>query len=129
MEDKHYNLDHVSSNKVRIGKQEVTKVKAKEVLWSKGDKVYLTNKEDYAIVYGEKDKYNNLTVFYKNELIEVNEKQVTLSIRAEELYPAGYDLDSLFTSYKDRKLEHDIERGSKKTLKKIRKYGIEELRK
>ena len=129
MEDKHYNLDYVSSNKVRMGKQEVAKVKAKEVLWSKGDKVYLTNKEDYAIVYSEKDKYNNLTVFYKNELIEVNEKQVTLSIRAEELYPAGYDLDSLFTSYKDRKLEHDIERGSKKTLKKIRKYGIEELRK
>ena len=112
-----------------MGKQEVAKVKAKEVLWSKGDKVYLTNKEDYAIVYSEKDKYNNLTIFYKNELIEVNEKQVTLSIRAEELYPAGYDLDSLFTSYKDRKLEHDIERGSKKTLKKIRKYGIEELRK
>lgn len=129
MEDKHYNLDYVSSNKIRMGKQEVAKVKAKEVLWSKGDKVYLTNKEDYAIVYSEKDKYNNLTVFYKNELIEVNEKQVTLSIRAEELYPAGYDLDSLFTSYKDRKLEHDIERGSKKTLKKIRKYGIEELRK
>lgn len=129
MEDKHYNLDYVSSNKVRMGKQEVAKVKAKGVLWSKGDKVYLTNKEDYAIVYSEKDKYNNLTVFYKNELIEVNEKQVTLSIRAEELYPAGYDLDSLFTSYKDRKLEHDIERGSKKTLKKIRKYGIEELRK
>ena len=66
MEDKHYNLDYVSSNKVRMGKQEVAKVKAKEVLWSKGDKVYLTNKEDYAIVYSEKDKYNNLTVFYKN---------------------------------------------------------------
>lgn len=129
MKDKHYNLQYVATHKVRVGKKEVVKSKVQEVLWCKGDKVYLTEQEDHAIVYRGKDKYNNLVVFYQNEMIEVNEKQITLAIKAEELYPAGYDIDTLFTSYKERKLEHDIERGSKKTLKKIRKYGIEELKK
>ena len=129
MQDKQYNLEYVPTHKVRVVKKEIVKSKVQEVLWSKGDKVYLTEQEDHAIVYRSKDKYNNLIVFYQNEMIEVNEKQITLTIKAEELYPAGYDLDTLFTSYKERKLEHDIERGSKKALKKIRKYGIEELKK
>ena len=129
MKEKDYNLNYVEANKVRIGKREVVKEKIEEVVWGKGDKVFLTEREDYAIVYKGKDKYNNVVVFYEGEFIEVNEKQLKLALKAEELYPAGYDLDSLFTSYKERKLEHDIQRGSKKTLKKIRKYGIEELKK
>ena len=40
---------------------------------------------------------------------------------AEELYPEGYDLNQLFVSFKRRKCERDIERGSKKALKKLRK--------
>lgn len=129
MKEKDYNLNYVEANKVRIGKKEVVKEKIEEVVWGKGDKVFLTDREDYAIVYKGKDKYNNVVVFYEGEFIEVNEKQLKLALKAEELYPAGYDLDSLFTSYRERKLEHDIQRGSKKTLKKIRKYGIEELKK
>ena len=129
MKEKDYNLNYVEANKVRIGKKEVVKEKIEEVVWGKGDKVFLTEREDYAIVYKGKDKYNNVVVFYEGEFIEVNEKQLKLALKAEELYPAGYDLDSLFTSYRERKLEHDIQRGSKKTLKKIRKYGIEELKK
>lgn len=129
MKEKDYNLEYVPSNKVRMGRKEVVQEKVEDVLFSKGDKVFLTEKEEHAIVYKGKDKYNNLIVLYEGELIEVNERQVKLALKAEELYPAGYDLDSLFTSYKERKLERDIERGSKKALKKIRKYGIEELKK
>lgn len=40
---------------------------------------------------------------------------------AQNLYPNDYDLDTLFTDYSARKLEHDIKRGSKKALKKIQK--------
>lgn len=47
-----------------------------------------------------------------------------MEIKAEELYPEGYDLNQLFMSFKERKLERDIERGSKKALKKIRKEAM-----
>lgn len=39
----------------------------------------------------------------------------------KELYPEGYDLNTLFVDYKERKMQHDIERGSKKALRKIQK--------
>ncbi len=42
-------------------------------------------------------------------------------MNAQEIYPNDYDLDTLFTDYKNRKMNHDIERGSKKALKKIKK--------
>ena len=38
----------------------------------------------------------------------------------EELYPAGYDLESLFHSFAERKFNRDIDRGSKKAQKKLR---------
>ena len=50
----------------------------------------------------------------------VNAKRVELDLKAEDLY-RGYDLDQLFISYNERKLEKDIKRGSKKALRKIRK--------
>ena len=74
MKEKDYNLEYVPSNKVRGGRKEVVKEKVEDVLLSKGDKVFLTEKEDHAIVYKGKDKYNNLIVLYEGELIEVNEK-------------------------------------------------------
>lgn len=42
-------------------------------------------------------------------------------MRAEELYPVGYEIDHLFTDFKTRKWERDIERGSKKAHKKLLK--------
>ncbi len=39
----------------------------------------------------------------------------------EELYPAGYDLESLFHSFAERKFNRDIDRGSKKAQKEIKK--------
>ncbi len=86
-----------------------------------GDKVRLLDKDDFGIVYKTIDKFNNIIVLYKDEFIQVNIKRVKLYIRATELYPKDYDLNSLFTSYKDRKLENDIKRGSKKALRKIQK--------
>ena len=42
-------------------------------------------------------------------------------LKAKDLYPEGYDLNTLFTSFKEIKLNKDIARGSKKALKKIQK--------
>ncbi|HID7760931.1 TPA: endonuclease MutS2, partial [Clostridioides difficile] len=60
-------------------------------------------------------------VLFNDNFISVNIKRLQLSIKASELYPEGYDLDTLFTNFKERKLEKDIQRGSKKALKKIQK--------
>ncbi|QDX94107.1 hypothetical protein EEL30_18535 [Brevibacillus laterosporus] len=66
---------------------------------------------DFGIVYKKKDNYNNLTVLYKREFIEVNCKRVSLELTAPELYPEG----------EDRKLQRDLERGSKKAYRQIQK--------
>jgi hypothetical protein len=41
------------------------------------------------------------------------------------LYPAGYDLDQLFVEFAQRKFTRDIERGSKKAQKQLRKAAQE----
>lgn len=74
----------------------------------------LLDKNESAIVYKEINELNNIVVLYKNDFVEVNYRRVKLDLKASELYPEGYDLNQLFTSYKERKLEHDISRGSKK---------------
>lgn len=122
MEDKNYNVEKVKESKISkdIISEEEEEIK-KKYNYSIGDKVILLDKNDYGIIYKEKDEFNNVEVFYKNEFIKVNERRVKLSITAEELYPEGYDLNTIFIGYTERKLEHDIERGSKKALREIKK--------
>jgi len=120
MASKEYRLERLNESKIRMPKAVVEKAE-KQVDYQKGDRVKLLDHDDFGIVYKEKDKYSNVTVFYKGQFLEVNEKRLTLEVKAEELYPDGYDLDSLFVDYKTRKLNHDIERGSKKALRKIHK--------
>ena len=119
--DKSYNFDLLDRNKINKKVENVVENKEYYNLYEKGDKVKLLDYDDYGIVYEEMDKYNNIKVLYKNDFIEVNIKRVNPYLKSKDLYPADYDLNSLFTSYKDRKLEKDIARGSKKALKKIQK--------
>lgn len=123
IETKKYNYDVINSSKVIKKKEEVEEVNLK-YNYCIGDKVILLDNNESAIVYKELDELNNLTVFYKKEFIKVNYKRVKLELVASELYPEGYDLNQIFISYKERKLEHDIIRGSKKALKKVRKSTI-----
>lgn len=123
IETKKYNYDVINSSKVIKKKEEVEEVNLK-YNYCIGDKVLLLDNNESAIVYKELDELNNLTVFYKKEFIKVNYKRVKLELTASELYPEGYDLNQIFISYKERKLEHDIIRGSKKALKKVRKSTI-----
>lgn len=128
MENKDYNLSYVNKSKVIVPQEEHEEITQVEELCQVGDKVFLSEYKDYGIVYKVADEHNNLEILYKEEFIKVHQNKVKLEIRAAELYPADYDLNTLFTSFKERKLEKDIKRGSKKTLKKIRKYGIENLK-
>ena len=118
--DKNYNLDLVKRSKIE--KQDEAEEKYEAIKeYSIGDKVKLIEKDDYAIVYKGIDKFNNIEVLYKDEFIQVNIKKVKLYLKASDLYPEGYDINSLFVSYEDGKMEKDIKRGSKKALKKIQK--------
>ena len=122
IENKDYNYETIKESK----KKKVKEVESEEKYYdfSIGDKVRLLDKNDSAIIYKGRDEFNNVVVLYNKEFIEVNYKRVKLELKAEELYPEGYDLNQLFVSYKDRKLERDIERGSKKALKKLKKEGL-----
>ncbi|MGL6105473.1 endonuclease MutS2 [Romboutsia sp.] len=122
IEDRNYNLTLVRRNKISSN-EEIKEVEVlKEIpIYNVGDKVKLLDKEDFGIIYKTTNKYNNVEVLYNDEFIEVNVKRIELFLTASELYPADYDLNTIFTSFEDRKLEKDIERGSKKALKKIQK--------
>ncbi|GAA0107727.1 MULTISPECIES: endonuclease MutS2 [Clostridium] len=119
IDSKEYNYDLVKESK--ISKKKIQNSTIEYNLYSIGDKVKLLDNNKEAIVYKEINELNNITVLCDGEFIEVNYKRLKLEIKAEDLYPAGYDLNQLFVSFKERKLERDIERGSKKALKKIRK--------
>lgn len=123
IQDKDYNFEKIKDSKVKKEIENIDELleDKKEVKFNIGDKVLLLDYKKSGIVYKEEDDFNNVTVFYNKEFIKVHISRLKLELKATELYPEGYDLNSLFVSYSDRKLERDIERGSKKALKKIQK--------
>lgn len=120
IDNKDYDLKRVNDSNIRKLKveQERTRVKYE---FKRGDRVKLLDHDDVGIVYEEMDNFYNIDVFFEGEFIKVNVKRLALELPATELYPEGYDLETLFVDYKDRKLQHDIERSSKKALRKIQK--------
>lgn len=121
IERREYNLEKVNERKVRKKHMDEEELKLEKIDFNVGDRVILLDFDENAIVYKPRNKYNILTVFFRKEFIEVSVNRVILEIRAEELYPEGYDINSLFVEFKERKLEKDIKRGSKKALKIIQK--------
>lgn len=123
IEDKNYNYDLVKESKIVKERIDVRKENEYEYKYKVGDRVIFLEKNEAAIVYKEKDKLNNITLLYDGKFIEVNIRRIKLDVKADDLYPEGYDMNQLFVSFKDRKFEHDIERGSKKAIKKLLKQN------
>ena len=123
IENKDYNYDLIDESKVSKEKSYLNN-KEETYEYKQGDKVTLLDNNKSGIVYKERDRENNLIIMVNKEFIKVNYKRLKLEIKAEELYPEGYDMNQLFISFKERKLTKDIERGSKKVLKKIRKDSM-----
>ncbi|BAC12195.1 DNA mismatch repair protein [Oceanobacillus iheyensis HTE831] len=121
MQNKGYQLERVNENKIRKPKIKKEKSVQYKYEYSKGDRVKLLEHDDIGIVYKEMDSSYNVVVYYKGEFIDVHVKRISLDISAKELYPAGYDLETLFVDHKTKKMEHDLERGSKKALRKVEK--------
>lgn len=119
MEDKDYSLTKASipKNKTMIDSQ-TERVESVSLL-KKGDRVLLLDYNENGLVFEDNPLRETVTVFYRNDYHEVVPKRLKLEVLATDLYPPDYDLSTLFTSYTERKLDHDINRGSKKALKKI----------
>ncbi len=61
-------------------------------------------------------------VFVNRTFETVPLKGAKLVRKAEELYPAGYNLDLLFVQdWQEYKFNKDLDRGSKKAWKKLKK--------
>ncbi|MDM5312482.1 endonuclease MutS2 [Peribacillus frigoritolerans] len=118
IENKDYDLERVQESKIKKAKPAAVP-KESSYEYEVGDKVKVSELNGYAIVYKKKDSFNNVVVLFEDTFKEVHANKLELEIKAVDLYPEGYDLDSLFVSYKERKLNHDLERGSKKALKNV----------
>lgn len=120
MESKAYNFKKVDDSKIR--KPKVNKMQAENFYSFKmGDRVKLLDHDDFGIVYKSIDRFNNVNVYYQKAFVDIHIKRMVLDLPAEELYPVGYDMNQLFFEFKDRKFQRDMERGSKKALKKVQK--------
>ncbi len=114
------------SKKVKVDLEVEQTVERLEI-FEIGDRVRLLDEGKIGLVFKEIDNSNKVKVFVDGEILSIFNKRLKIEAKAKDLYPEGYDLNTLFTEYKDRKLQHDIERGSKKALKKLSKETMKNI--
>ena len=61
---------------------------------------------------------------FRTKKIWINHKRVKLQVRAEKLYPEGYDFSIVFDTVENRKAKHEMER---KYTEKTAVYGKGEM--
>lgn len=93
--------------------------------YEKGDRVFWTEKKKIGLIYATMEMTDDVVIYVEKEKITVHKRQIKLDRSATELYPPNYDLNSLFEDYHDRKRNRDLERGSKKAYKKLKKESQE----
>lgn len=103
-------------------KKEIDRKNTKKLKLHKGDIVFVGNLNKEAIFYQKAKTANKIIVFVDRDFLEVPIKRVKLRRKAQDLYPAGYNLDLLFVKdWQQYKLNKDLDRGSKKAWKKFNK--------
>lgn len=103
-------------------KKEIDRKDTKKLKLHKGDIVLVGNLNKEAIFYQKAKTANKIIVFVDRDFLEVPIKRVKLRRKAQDLYPAGYNLDLLFVKdWQQYKLNKDLDRGSKKAWKKFNK--------
>ena len=103
-------------------KKEIDRKDTKKLKLHKGDIVFVGNLNKEAIFYQKAKTANKIIVFVDRDFLEVPIKRVKLRRKAQDLYPAGYNLDLLFVKdWQQYKLTKDLDRGSKKAWKKFNK--------
>ena len=115
-------INTFSKKKSRV--EEIKKASApidsERILYNKGDRVLLNETGNHALVYEHKVDESIVVVFKDGKYDNVPEKRITLDKTMDVLYPVGYNLDQLFTSFKSRKLEKDIKKGRFKNMRDLK---------
>lgn len=120
LKDKKYVTEKIIRKKEAVIKQE----QAPQKNFQQGDRVWLNEQKVNGIFYQYQDDFY-AEVLVEKEMVQVPLKRLSLEISATKLYPADYDFEQLFTDYHERKFIRDIDRGSKKAQKKLRKLAEE----
>ncbi len=98
---------------------------ADESTYYKGDKVFLLEQQKSALIYQEMPFSDSVSVYLDGQFIEVPKRRIKLEFRASELYPADYEVENLFEDFQSRKERRDIDRGSKKAQRKLKKEAMQ----
>lgn len=113
-------------NKFAKKKNRVEEIKSAEsgddpnrVIYQKGDRIIINETGDHSLIFEHNLDDHEVTIFRDGKYSKVSEKRVTLDRRRELLYPDGYDLDQLFISFAERKLEKDMKKGRFKNLEEL----------
>ena len=113
-------LKKAQSKKTKLAQDEAEVTTTSD--FAKGDRVLLTETKESALFYEELEGDMG-KVFLDKAFREVPLRRLKLITAATVLYPQDYDLESLFTDFHERKFQKDIDRGSKKAQKKLRKQA------
>ncbi|MBV7391699.1 endonuclease MutS2 [Enterococcus alishanensis] len=113
--------NYLTEKKIFHSVKETSQIeKRSEERFNQGDQVILTETNQVGLVYQDEGKAE-VTVYLEKEMIPILRKRLKLKMTAQELYPADYDLSSLFVDFHERKREKDLARGSKKAHKELDK--------
>lgn len=114
-----YELDHqLAWNEKHVKKQ---KHKNKEIQtavprrFKQGDNVKIPSMNEFGIVYQSANERGEVEVFVKGKRMTINQKRLSLYIKAEDLYPEDYDMSIIFETKENRK-----------RLKEMSKHHIDE---
>lgn len=101
----------------------ITSLETKEeVIFSKGDVVFVGSLDKEGIFFEYESMSNDVWVFVDKQMQKVPLRRLQLLRQAKDLYPNNYNLDLLFiANYKDYKFNKDLQRGSKKAWKQLKK--------
>ncbi|KAB2862864.1 MAG: endonuclease MutS2, partial [Exiguobacterium chiriqhucha] len=119
MHDKTY--DQSLLDATRLTQEVVRPVVEPDQMLVKGDRVRLLETDQVGLVYAMDESLRQVTVYVDGVFSEQPLRRVRREAKALDLYPAGYDLETLFIDYRDRKEAHDFARGSKKALRRVEK--------
>ncbi|SHJ37686.1 MutS2 family protein [Dethiosulfatibacter aminovorans DSM 17477] len=100
-------------------KPEKEKVK-KQKKFFKGDLVINLNDNEKAILFEGPDEKGMVNLSRNYEFFTLPVKRIKLIGKASDLYPADYDMDQLFYSFKVRKFDRDVSRGGIKSFKELK---------
>ncbi len=103
-------MDLVNAQKqTKLHQKHVEKTKI-EHTFNLGDSVYITTMDRTGIVCELENNRGELGVMVMKNKFKINKKRLKLHIEAKDLYPEDYDLNIVFESKENRKLDHQMQR-------------------